>query len=169
IGLWSRLGREFGARNHIVRIWTAQAIPGLRRARQEGLRITVETCPHYLLFSAEDIADGATQFKCAPPIREDENRQRLWAALAEGVIDFITTDHSPCPAALKCMDSGDFFQAWGGITSLQLGLSSVWTAARSRGYSLEQVVEWLSSRPAGVAGLDDRKGAIAEGKDADLV
>ena len=169
IELLIRLSREFGARIHIVHLSSADAIPALRRARQEGLPITVETCPHYLLFSAEEIPDGATQFKCAPPIREDENRQRLWAALAEGVIDFITTDHSPCPAALKCMDSGDFFQAWGGINSLQLGLSSVWTEARGRGYSLEQVVEWLSSRPAGVAGLSGRKGAIAEGKDADFV
>jgi allantoinase len=169
IDLLIRLSREFGARIHIVHLSSADAIPALRRARAEGLPITVETCPHYLLFSAEAIPDGATQFKCAPPIRENENREKLWAALAEGVIDFVTTDHSPCPAALKCMDTGDFFQAWGGITSLQLGLSSVWTEARRRGHSLEQVVEWLSTRPASVAGLRGRKGAIAPGHDADLV
>jgi allantoinase len=169
IELLIRLSREFGARVHIVHLSSADAIPVLRRARAEGVPITVETCPHYLFFSAEEIPDGATQFKCAPPIRENENRHGLWSALAEGVIDFITTDHSPCPASLKCMGSGDFFQAWGGITSLQLGLSSVWTEARRRGYSLEQVMEWLSTRPARVAGLHDRKGAIVEGNDADLV
>jgi allantoinase len=169
IELMIGLSRQFGARVHIVHLSSADAIPALRAARAEGLPITVETCPHYLLFSAEDIADGATQFKCAPPIRENENRERLWTALAEGVIDFITTDHSPCPAALKCMESGDFFQAWGGITSLQLGLSSVWTEARRRGYSIEQVTDWLSTRPARMAGLHDRKGAIAAGKDADII
>jgi allantoinase len=169
IELLIRLTREFGARIHIVHLSSADAIPALRRARAEGLPITVETCPHYLLFSAEEIPDGATQFKCAPPIRENENREGLWSALAEGVVDFITTDHSPCPASMKCRESGDFFQAWGGITSLQLGLSSVWTEARRSGYSLGQVAEWLSTRPARVAGLHDRKGGITEGKDADLV
>src|SRR5438094_1715504 len=147
IELMIRLSREFGVRIHIVHLSSADAIPSLRRARTEGLPITVETCPHYLVFYAEDIPDGATQFKCAPPIRENENRDRLWSALAEGVIDFITTDHSPCPASLKCRESGDFFQAWGGITSLQLGLSSVWTEASRRGYSIEQVVTWLSTHP----------------------
>ena len=169
VELMIRLSREFGARVHIVHLSSADAIPSLRRARAEGLPITVETCPHYLLFSAEEIPDGATQFKCAPPIRETENRERLWSALAEGVIDFITTDHSPCPASMKRRESGDFFQAWGGITSLQLGLSSIWTEASRRGYSIEQVVDWLSARPARVAGLQHRKGTIAEGKDADLI
>jgi allantoinase len=164
-----RLSREFGARVHIVHLSSADAIPALRRARADGLLITVETCPHYLVFSAEDVPDGATQFKCAPPIRENENRERLWNALAEGVIDFITTDHSPCPASLKSTESGDFFQAWGGITSLQFGLSSVWTEASRRGYPIEQVAEWLAARPAQVAGIQDRKGSIGEGKDADLV
>src|ERR1041385_5360513 len=168
IELMIRLSKEFGARVHIVHLSSADAIPSLRRARAEGLPITVETCPHYLLFAAEEIPDGATQYKCAPPIRENENRERLWAALGEGVIDFITTDHSPCPAALKCSESGDFLQAWGGITSLQLGLSSVWTEACRRGHSIEQVMEWLATRPARIAGLD-RKGEIAEGKDADLI
>ncbi len=169
IELLIRMSREFSARIHIVHLSSADAIPELRAARAEGLPITVETCPHYLLFSAEEIPDGATQFKCAPPIRENENRERLWRALANGVIDFVTTDHSPCPVSMKSMESGDFFQAWGGITSLQLGLSSVWTEARRRGHSLEQVVVWLSTYPARVAGLQDRKGAIEAGKDADLV
>jgi len=169
IELLIRLSREFGARIHIVHLSSADAIFELRAARAEGLPITVETCPHYLLFSAEEIPDGATQFKCAPPIRENENREWLWRALANGVINFITTDHSPCPASMKSMESGDFFQAWGGITSLQLGLSSVWTEARRRGHSLEEVAQWLSTRSARVAGLQDRKGAIAVGKDADLV
>jgi allantoinase len=168
IELMIRLSREFGARVHIVHLSSAGAIPSLRRARAEGLPITVETCPHYLLFASEDIPDGATQYKCAPPIRENENRERLWAALGEGVIDFITTDHSPCPASLKCSETGDFFQAWGGITSLQLGLSSVWTEGSRRGYPIEQIVEWLSTRPARIAGLE-HKGEIAEGKDADLI
>src|SRR5438093_978642 len=168
IELMIRLSREFGVRIHIVHLSSADAIPSLRRARAEGLAISVETCPHYLVFSAEQIPDGATQFKCAPPIRENENRERLWSALAEGVIDFITTDHSPCPPSLKCAESGDFFQAWGGITSLQLVLSSVWTEASRRGYSIEQVVSWLSTQPARIARLD-RKGEIAEGKDADLI
>jgi allantoinase len=169
IDLLIRLSREFGARIHIVHLSSADAIPELQAARAEGLPITVETCPHYLLFSAEEIPDGATQFKCAPPIRENENRERLWRALADGVIDFITTDHSPCPVSMKSMETGDFFQAWGGITSLQLGLPSVWTEARRRGYSLEQVVLWRATYPARVSGLQDRKGAIAVGKDADLV
>jgi allantoinase len=169
IELLIRLSEEFRTRVHIVHLSSADAIPALQRARAAGVPITVETCPHYLLFSAEAIPDGATQFKCAPPIRENENREKLWKALEDGVIDFITTDHSPCPASLKCTESGDFFQAWGGITSLQLGLSSVWTEARRRGYSLKKVVEWLSTRPARLAGLQGRKGAIAKGYDADLV
>jgi allantoinase len=169
IELLIRLSREFHARIHIVHLSSADAIPALRRARSEGVPITVETCPHYLFFSAEEIPDGATEFKCAPPIREQENREKLWAALAEGVIDFITTDHSPCTASLKCRESGNFMDAWGGIASLQLGLSSVWTEARRRGHSLRQVVEWLSTRPARMAGLEERKGSIAVGKDADLV
>jgi allantoinase len=169
IELLIRLSRELGARIHVVHLSSSDAISDLRAARAGGLPITVETCPHYLVFSAEEIPDGATQFKCAPPIRENENREKLWRGLANGVIDFITTDHSPCPASMKSRDSGDFFQAWGGITSLQLGLPSVWTEARRRGYSLEQVIVWMATYPARAAGLQDRKGAIAEGKDADLV
>jgi allantoinase len=169
IDLLIRLSKQYRAHVHIVHLSSADVTPALRTARAEGVPITVETCPHYLLFAAEEICDGATQFKCSPPIRENENREKLWGALSEGVIDFVTTDHSPCPVGLKCIESGDFFAAWGGITSLQLGLSAVWTEARRRGYSLERIAQWLSARPARMAGLQDRKGTVAEGRDADLV
>jgi allantoinase len=129
--------------------------------------VTVETCPHYLTFTAEEIPDGATQFKCAPPIRERDTREALWAALADGTIDLIASDHSPCPPAMKA--SGDFLAAWGGIASLELGLPIVWTGASARGFGPERVAEWMSAAPARLAGLDDRKGSIEPGKDADLV
>src|SRR5204863_3663957 len=115
--------REFGARIHIVHLASADAVPMLREARAEGVAVTVETCPHYLTFAAEEIADGAIQFKCAPPIRERENRERLWTALEEGVIDLVATDHSPSPPEMK---AGDFGSAWGGISSLQLSLAIMW-------------------------------------------
>jgi allantoinase len=129
--------------------------------------VSVETCPHYLTFDAETIADGATQFKCCPPIREAENRERLWRGLGEGVIDLVVSDHSPCTPELKRLDIGDFGVAWGGIASLQLSLPAVWTAARSRGHRLVDVVRWMAERPAEVAGLR-RKGHIALGGDADF-
>jgi allantoinase len=169
IELVLRLARETGARAHIVHLSSADALPMIARARDEGVRITVETCPHYLTFAAEEIADGATELKCAPPIREAENRERLWDALRQGIIDQIVTDHSPSTAELKCSGSGDFMRAWGGIASLQLGLSVVWTAARARGISLADVVARMSAAPAKLAGLASRKGAIAVGHDADLV
>jgi allantoinase len=139
----------------------------LRAARAEGLPITVETCPHYLCFDAEQIPDGATEYKCAPPIRGHANREALWEALREGVIDLIATDHSPCPPEMKRKDTGDFFEAWGGIASLELGLSVVWTEARRRGFGISQVIQWMSTAPAKLAGLDS-KGAIHAGCDADL-
>lgn len=169
IALLIRLSREFGARIHIVHLSSSDALPLLRQARQEGLPLSVETCHHYLSFAAEEIADGATEFKCAPPIRERENREKLWAALAEGLIDFVATDHSPCPPAMKCGESGDFLRAWGGIASLQLSLPALWTQARARGFNVEKLAEWLGSGPARLAGLDRRKGKIAVGYDADLV
>jgi allantoinase len=141
----------------------------LRAAKAEGLPITVETCPHYLCLEAEQIPEGATHFKCAPPIRNHENREALWAALFEGVIDFVISDHSPCLPALKLAESGDFQAAWGGIASLQLGLPAVWTEARKRGATLADLAQWTSQRPAIFAGLCGRKGAIAPGFDADLV
>ncbi|HEX5714767.1 MAG TPA: allantoinase AllB [Thermoanaerobaculia bacterium] len=164
IDLLIRLSRELGARVHIVHLATAEALPLLRKARRD-LPITVETCPHYLTFAAEEIPDGALAFKCAPPIRSRENRERLWEALREGLIDLVATDHSPSPPELK---RGGFREAWGGIASLQLALPAVWTGARERGFSLQDLALWMSRNPARLAGLAN-KGAIQPGFDADLV
>src|SRR5580704_10078357 len=169
IALMLRLSREFKARVHIVHLSSSDAISQLREAKAAGLRLTVETCPHYLTFVAEEIEDGATELKCAPPIRERENRERLWGALGDGTIDLVATDHSPCPPAMKLREEGDFLRAWGGIASLQLSLPAVWTEARSRGYSVARLAEWLCAAPARVAGLGGKKGMIARGCDADLV
>jgi allantoinase len=161
------LCRDFGTRIHIVHLATELALPLLRDARAEGLPLTCETCPHYLTFAAEEIADGDTRFKCAPPIRGRETREALWRGLEEGTIDLIATDHSPCPPSMK--EEGDFLQAWGGIASLELSLPVVWTGAAARGIGVERVAEWLCAAPARLAGLEDRKGVIAPGMDADLV
>lgn len=169
IRLMIELCRRYRCRVHIVHLSSAEALPELRAARGERLPITVETCPHYLHFAAEDIADGATQFKCAPPIRTRGNRDRLWQALADGDIDLIATDHSPCPPEMKARGGGDFLQAWGGVASLQLSLPIVWTAARRRGFVIEQIARWMSAEPARLAGLHHRKGSIQVGHDADLV
>ena len=160
---------EYRCPVHIVHLASADAVPALRAARAAGLPLTVETGPHYLFFESGDIADGDTRFKCAPPIRERENRERLWEALREGVIDTIASDHSPCPPEMKALEMGDFEWAWGGISSLQLGLPIVWTGARSRGFGLDDVAEWMCRAPARAVGLGDRKGAIAPGADADFV
>jgi allantoinase len=159
--------RWTGCRLHILHLSSADALPMIRSARRDGLRLTVEVCPHYLIFSSEEIPDGATQFKCCPPIRESANRDELWAAVADGTIDCIVSDHSPCTPELKRMDVGDFGEAWGGISSLQLGLPAIWTEARKRGHALSDVVRWMSEHPAAQAGLR-RKGAITVGKDADF-
>lgn len=164
-----RLCRESGAPMHIVHLSSAEALPALSEAKREGLPLTAETCPHYLAFSAEEIPEGATEFKCAPPIRGRENRERLWRALEEGLLGMVVSDHSPAPPESKCRDSGDFAGAWGGISSLQLGLSAVWTAARERGAPIERLAEWMCRAPAHLAGLGSRKGAIAPGYDADFV
>ena len=169
IELLIRLSREYDAAIHVVHLASADALPLLRTARASGVRITVETCPHYLTFCAEEIADGRTDFKCAPPIRERSNQERLWNALLAGDIDLVATDHSPAPPALKRMSDGDFTAAWGGIASLQLGLSASWTGASWRGASLGDLTRWLSTAPAALAGLSARKGAIAVGRDADFV
>jgi allantoinase len=169
IALLLRLGGEFKARVHIVHLSSSDAISQLRQAKSQRMRVSVETCPHYLTFSAEEIADGATQFKCAPPIRERENREKLWTALWDGTIDFIASDHSPCLPEMKLREEGDFLRAWGGIASLQISLPAVWTEARSRGYALTHLAEWMCRGPARLAGLEKRKGAIAAGCDADLV
>jgi allantoinase len=169
VALMIRLSRETGARVHIVHHSSADALPLLRDAKREGVRITAETCPHYLAFASEEIEDGATEFKCCPPIRERENREKLWGALAENLIEMIVSDHSPCPPELKRRETGNFLEAWGGISSLQLRLPVVWTEARRRGHGLEKLVEWLSAAPARLAGLEERKGAIKVGADADFV
>jgi allantoinase len=169
VALLVRLGREFGARIHVVHASSADLLGLLRRAKDAGDPVTAETCPHYLTFAAEEIADGATEFKCAPPIRERENREKLWQGLRDGTLDFIATDHSPCPPAMKLLDEGDFLRAWGGIASLQLSLPAVWTEARARGYAVTHLAKWLCEGPARLAGLAGRKGSIALGCDADFV
>ena len=169
IRLMIEMIRRFGAKVHIVHLSSAEALQDLRAARGEGLPITVETCPHYLHFAAEDIADGATLFKCAPPIRPQANRERLWQALIDGDIDLIATDHSPCLPEMKARGDGSFLEAWGGIASLQLALPVIWTEARRRGIPITKIARWMSERPAKLAGLDHRKGAIRVGADADLV
>jgi len=169
VELLIRLCRETGCRLHIVHVSSAEVLPALRRAREEGLPVTAETCPHYLTFAAEEIPDGAVAFKCAPPLRSRENRERLWEALREGVIDLVATDHSPCPPEMKKIEAGDFREAWGGISSLQLALPAVWTEARKRGFTVADLARWMCAAPARLAGLEGRKGAIAPGYDADLV
>src|SRR5690606_23760616 len=160
--------RETGARVHVLHLSDADALPLLREARAEGVRVTVETCPHYLTFAAEEIPPGGTAYKCCPPIREAANREALWGGLRDGDIDVVVSDHSPCDPALKALDTGDFGTAWGGISSLQLGLPVVWTGARRRGLGLADVVAWTATGPADLVGLA-RKGRIAPGCDADLV
>ncbi|MEE6262012.1 allantoinase AllB [Plantactinospora sonchi] len=162
------VARRTGARVHILHLSAADALVPLRAARRDGVRVTVETCPHYLVLDAAEVPDGATEFKCCPPIRGSANRDALWAALADGGIDCVVSDHSPCPPTLKQFGSGDFAAAWGGVASLQLGLPLVWTEARRRGHGLADLVRWMARRPAEIAGLSG-KGRIAVGADADLV
>jgi allantoinase len=169
IALLIDLAQRYGAQVHIVHVATSAALPALAAARGTGAHVTAETCPHYLTFAAEDIPDGATAFKCAPPIRERVEREGLWKGLASGDLDFVASDHSPCPPDLKQLESGDFIRAWGGIASLQLGLAALWTGMADRGLDINRLAEWLSARPAALAGLAPVKGRIAEGADADLV
>ncbi|KOV27548.1 allantoicase [Streptomyces sp. XY431] len=165
--------RRTGARVHVLHVSSAAVLPLLRRARADGVRVTAETCPHYLTLAAERVPDGGTAFKCCPPIRDEANRDALWEALAAGEFIAVVSDHSPSTPDLKLLPehggSGDFAAAWGGIASLQLGLPAVWTEARRRGRTLAEVVGWMSAGPARLVGLDGRKGAIAVGHDADLV
>ncbi|ADH66159.1 MULTISPECIES: allantoinase AllB [Nocardiopsis] len=161
------VARATGTHAHVLHLSSASALPLIARARAEGVPLTVETCPHYLTLEAEGVPAGATQYKCCPPIRDAANRDLLWRALADGLIDCVVSDHSPSTPDLKDLDTGDFGTAWGGVSGLQVGFSAVWTEARRRGGSLADVVRWMSSGPARVAGLRG-KGAIAEGADADF-
>lgn len=169
IAMMIRLSGETGCRVHIVHLSSSDALPMLRAAKDEGLPITAETCPHYLTFAAEEIADGATHFKCCPPVRERENREKLWEAIADGTIDMVVSDHSPCTPALKLQESGDFMEAWGGIAALQFGLPVMWTNLIKRGLGLAELTRLMSARPAKLAALNHRKGKLAAGFDADIV
>jgi allantoinase len=160
--------RAAGARVHILHLSAAGALPLIAQAKADGVRVTAETCPHYLTLEAGQIPAGATEFKCCPPIRDRANADLLWAALAEGLITCVVSDHSPCTPELKRQDTGDFAAAWGGIASVQLGLPVIWTAARERGHRLDDVVSWMARRPADLVGLTG-KGRLAVGADADLV
>ncbi len=159
--------KETRARTHVVHLSSSNALATVRAAKEAGLPFTAETTPHYLRLESESIADGATSYKCAPPIREHENREALWIGLKQGVLDSVVTDHSPCTPELKREDLGDFDAAWGGIASLQLGLSVVWTECAQRGIGLDRIAAWMSEAPARLAGLK-RKGAIEAGRDADF-
>ena len=163
------LCREYKFRLHIVHLSASQALPELCAARSEGLPVSVETCPHYLHFAAETIPDGSTMHKCAPPIRNRENREKLWQALRDGTIDFVVTDHSPCPPEMKQLAEGNFRTAWGGIASLSVALPVMYTEARARGFTLTDIARWMSEGPAKLAGCDKRTGRIAAGYNADFV
>jgi allantoinase len=169
IELMIKLSEEFKTRVHIVHLSSADAVPLLRKAKHAGISISAETCPHYLHLFAEEIPAGATEYKCCPPIREQGNREALWQALRDAVIDLIVSDHSPCPTSMKMKQTGDFFAAWGGIASLQLRLPIVWTEARRRGFTIMDLARWLSLAPAQEVNLQNRKGSIAVGNDADLI
>jgi allantoinase len=169
IRLMLSLCGEFGFHLHIVHLSTSQALQALRSARDEGLAVSVETCPHYLHMCAETIANGATLSKCAPPIRSRENCERLWQGLRDGTIDLVATDHSPCPPSLKRLAEGNFRSAWGGIASLSVALPLMWTEASRRGFTLLDLARWMAAGPARLAGCDARKGRIAAGCDADFV
>ena len=167
IRLMARLARETGAHVHVVHVSSAGGVEAMAEARAAGTPITGETCPHYLTFTAAEIPQGATEYKCAPPIRDDADREALWRGLRSGTLSLVASDHSPAPAALKC--PGDFVRAWGGVASIELALAAVWTGASVRGCTTVDLARWLSEAPASLAGLSDRKGRIAPGCDADLV
>lgn len=169
IRLLAHLSRETKCRTHIVHLSSAEALPILSEARDHGAPLSAETCPHYLTFCAEEVPQGRTDFKCAPPIRSRENREKLWGAFKKGLIDLVVSDHSPCTPQLKRLESGDFQAAWGGIAGLQFSLPAAWTGASARGFTFSDLALWMSANPARFAGLSDRKGSIAPGKDADLV
>jgi allantoinase len=161
------LARDTEAHVHVVHVSSAGGVGAIAEARASGTPMTGETCPHYLMFSAGEIPEGATEYKCAPPIRGGEDRDALWRGLRDGVLSLAASDHSPAPAALKCR--GDFVRAWGGVASLELALAANWTGASTRGFTTSDMARWMSEAPASLAGLAHRKGRIAPGYDADLV
>ncbi len=169
IEMMIRLCRKYKCRTHIVHLSSAEALPMIRATKEEGLPLSVETCVQYLFFNAEEIEDGQTEFKCAPPIRERKNQEQLWAALEEGLIDFVATDHSPAPPDLKEIESGDFSKAWGGIAGIQFLLPALWTAAKQRGFNLSDLHQWTAKNVAAFLQIGQQKGKIAVGFDADLV
>jgi allantoinase len=169
IELLARLSREFGVRVHIVHVSGSSGLSSIQKAKNAGLPMSAETCPHYLFFASEQIRSGGTEFKCAPPIRESRNRGKLWRGLKNRVLEMVVTDHSPCPPELKLKKSGDFMKAWGGIASLELSLAATWTKAAQHRFSVPDIAEWMCGAPARLAGLSHCKGAIAEGMDADFV
>src|SRR5207247_9354113 len=161
IQLLLRLAGKTGCAVHVVHLSAARGVEPLAAARAAGTAVTVETCPHYLSFAAEEIPDGATAFKCAPPIRERDNREQLWSGLRSGDLDFVASDHSPAPPVLKCLDSGDFVAAWGGVASLELALAAVWTGARARGATPVEVARWRAAAPARRPGREGRRAPLA--------
>jgi allantoinase len=169
IQLMISLCREFHFRLHIVHLATSQALDMLRASKSEGLPVSVETCPHYLHFTSDQIPDGQTLFKCAPPIRSREHCEKLWRGLREGVIDLVATDHSPCPPEMKRLNERNFQTAWGGIASLSLALPVMWTEASRRGFTLTDIARWMAEGPARLAGCDSHKGRLAKDFDADFV
>jgi allantoinase len=169
IQLMVNLCRETGCPTHIVHLSSAKALPIIEAAKKEGLPFTVETCPHYLIFEAEHIHEGHTHFKCAPPIRNNQNKEELWKAVKSGLIDFIVSDHSPCTPELKKMDKGEFLDAWGGIAGLQFSVSGIWTEMKKRNMSLEYLSQLMSANTARFIGIENKKGSIQVGADADLI
>jgi len=163
-----RLCEETRCQTHVVHLSSASALPQVGDAKARGLPFSAETCPHYLALAAEEVPDGRTEYKCAPPIRSRENQAALWAALKDGTLDLIVSDHSPCTPQLKGLERGDFMSAWGGISSVQLSLPAVWSAARERGFTLRDLARWMSERPARLAGLS-KKGQLKPGYDADMI
>jgi allantoinase len=169
IEIVSRLTREYNISAHIVHLSSADALQIIKEAHTTGTQLTAETTFHYLHLTSETVPNGRTDFKCCPPIREQENREKLWNALADGTIGLVVSDHSPCTADLKKLQEGDFVKAWGGIASLQLGLHIIWTGARARGFSPVDIQRWVSENPARLVQIDDKKGSIKIGRDADFV
>jgi allantoinase len=169
VKLLIELCKEYDARIHIVHLSSADFLPEIAQTRNDGYPISVETCPHYLHFASENISDGDTRFKCAPPIWESDNKEKLWSGLENGLINFITSDHSPCTPELKNLEAGDFEKAWGGISSIQFTLPVIWTECKARGFSIDQLINWMSAAPAKFIGKDQQKGQISPGFDADLV